>query len=250
MLGDTEREAQVGKLGFARRALGDDFKLHVVDHRIVARLHQQPTGHGLHRQPNATRIGQSAGQQQTQILFRRDNLDRLVGGIGRDDYLGENLGNRLGRFGVERAVERDDAAEGGGLVAGQRLSVGDEQAATFRHAARIGVLDDHAGRGALGVELGHAFIGRVGVVDVVVRQLLSLHLPRRCDTEALAWAAIERRTLMRVLAITQGLDQFAAEGPVAGRIVAQRVGKPIRDRGVVSRRARVGLRRQLLPQFE
>ena len=38
----------------------------------------------------------------------------------------------------------------------------------FGRAARVGVLDDHAGRRALGIEFGDAFVGRVGVVDVVV----------------------------------------------------------------------------------
>ena len=48
VLGDAEGEAQVGKLGFARRALGDDFKLHIVHHRVVARLHQQSASHRFH----------------------------------------------------------------------------------------------------------------------------------------------------------------------------------------------------------
>ena len=39
---------------------------------------------------------------------------------------------------------------------------------------------------ALGIEFGDAFIGRVGVVDVVVGELLALHLPRGGDAEALA----------------------------------------------------------------
>ena len=135
-------------------------------------------------------------------------------------------------------------------VAGQRLLVGVEQAGAFRHAARIGVLDDHASRGALGIEFGDTFVSRVGVVDVVVGQLLALHLARGGDAEALARRAIKRRALMRVLAVTQRLNQFAAEGAVAGRVVVQRVGKPIGNRGVIGRGACVGLGRQLLPEFE
>ena len=176
MLGDAEGEAQIGQFGFARRAFGDDFKLHLVHHRVVARLHQQTAGHRFHRQAHATRIGQAAGQQQAQVLFRGDDLDRFLGGVGRDDHLGENLGDRLSGFGIELAVERDDAAEGGGGIASQRLAVGVVQIVRFRHTARVGVLDDHAGRGALGIEFGDAFIGRVGIIDVVVGQFLALHL--------------------------------------------------------------------------
>ena len=40
VLGDAEGETQVGKFLLARRALGDGLELHVVDHRVVARLHQ------------------------------------------------------------------------------------------------------------------------------------------------------------------------------------------------------------------
>ena len=56
-----------------------------------------------------------------------------------------------------------------------------------------------------GIELGDAFIGRVGVVDVVVGELLALHLPRGGDAEARIGRAIERRRLVRVLAVAQRL---------------------------------------------
>ena len=114
-------------------------------------------------------------------------------------------------FGVELAVQRHDAAEGRDRVAGQRLAIGVEQRDALRHAAGIGVLDDGAGGGALRIELGDAFIGRVGVVDVVVGELLALHLPRGGDTCAHIRRAIECRRLVRVLAIAQRLGQPAAE---------------------------------------
>ena len=112
------------------------------------------------------------------------------------------------------------------------------------------MLDDGAGRGAARIELGDAFIGRVGVVDVVVGELLALHLPRGGDAEALAGRAIERRALVRVLAIAQRLDQLAAEGAVVGRAVVQRVGEPVGDRRVIGGGARIGLGGELLAQRE
>ena len=111
------------------------------------------------------------------------------------------------------------------------------------------MLDDDAGRGALGIELGDAFVSRVGVVDVVVGQLLTLHLPRRADAEARARRPVERGALVRVLAVAQRLDQFAAKGAVIGRVIMQRVGKPVGDRCVIGGRARIGLGGERLAQF-
>ena len=111
VLGDAEGKPQIVELGRGRRALGHGLELHLVDRGVVARLHQQAAGDRLHREALGARIGQAAGQQQPQVLLRRDDRDRLVAGVRRDDHLGENLGDGLRGFGVERAVERDDAAE-------------------------------------------------------------------------------------------------------------------------------------------
>ena len=80
--------------------------------------------------------------------------------------------------------------------------IGVDQVCPFGDAAGIGVLDDDAGSRALGIELGGAFVGRVGVVDVVVGELLALHLARGGDAGTLIGRAVERGLLVRVLAIT------------------------------------------------
>ena len=90
----------------------------------------KPAGDGFGGQPGGARIGQAAGEQQPQILLRADNRDRLLGGVRRDDDLGENLGDGARRLGVERAVERDDAAEGRDRIAGERLAIGVEQSSS------------------------------------------------------------------------------------------------------------------------
>ena len=61
---------------------------------------------------------------------------RFVAGVGRDDHLGEDL-HDLGRgLGVERAVERDDAAEGRDRIAAERLAVGLGEARARRRRRR------------------------------------------------------------------------------------------------------------------
>ena len=93
-------------------------------------------------------------------------------------------------------------------------------------AAGIGVLDDRDRGGALGIELGDAFIGRVGVVEIVVGELLALHLPRAWRRRArCSPATIERRLLVRVLAVAQRFRQLAAEGAERRRVVAKLVAR-------------------------
>ncbi len=112
------------------------------------------------------------------------------------------------------------------------------------------MLDDRASRGALRIELGDAFIGRVGIVDIVVGQLLALHLTRGGDAEAHVGCPIERRRLMRVLAVAQFLDQPAAESAVVGRNIVELFGEPVGDRRVVGRGAGESLGGKLSPQRE
>src|SRR5213079_84935 len=97
---------------------------------------------------------------------------------------------------------------------GQRLAIGADEIRTFGDAAGIGVLDDDAGRGARRVEFGDAFIGRIGVVDVIVGQFAALHLPRRGDARALVGRPIEYGRLVRVFAVAQRLDQPSAKSAI------------------------------------
>ncbi len=204
-------------------------------------MHQHAAGHRLEDEPLGARIGQAAGEQEPQILLVADDTDRLFAGIGRDDDLGENLDDRARGLGVERPVQRDDSAEGGNRIAGERLLVSVEQRAAFGDAAGIGVLDDDDGRRALGIELGDALIGRVGVVDVVVGELLALQLARAGDAEAPIHSRIERRLLVRVLAISQFFHELAAEGAPGWRALASLMRQPVGDRGVIGGGAGIGL---------
>ena len=68
------------------------------------------------------------------------------------------------------------------------------------------MLDD--GDGRVG-EFGGKFKGRIGVVQIVVGQRLALDLRRRRHADAGRATGIERRPLMRVLAIAQFLKPAA-----------------------------------------
>ena len=109
------------------------------------------------------------------------------------------------------------------------------------------MLDDRDGGVGCGIEFADEFVGRVGVVDVVVGKFFAADLFRGRDAEAVFAGDIEGRRLMRVLAVTQALLEFAAEGEAArGRAlfcflaVGEFAFEPICDRCVVGRGAGVG----------
>ncbi len=124
MFGDAEGEFQIFKLGRARRSFGDDLQIQIIDESVVAALYQKAAVHRAERQFLTPRIGQTAGEEQAQIEFRADDLPRLFARIGGDDHLGKNLDDLPRGFSVERAIQCDDAAEGGDCIAAQRQPVG------------------------------------------------------------------------------------------------------------------------------
>ena len=120
--------------------------------------------------------------------------------LGSDDHLRElPPEDRMGRSLVQRPVERDHAAIGGRRIGPVRVLVGERGTCVDRHAARVCVLHDHAGRR---VERVDGLKRRVSVDDVVERQLLALPLARVSDgASARSGRPVERRALMRVLAV-------------------------------------------------
>ena len=68
--------------------------------------------------------GRPPARSRRRFFFAARMAMRLVAGGRRDDHLGEDLGDLgRGRF-VERAVQRDDAAEGGDRIAAERQAIG------------------------------------------------------------------------------------------------------------------------------
>ena len=94
VLGDAEGEFQVAQFGIGRRALGHDLQAHVVDHGVVARLHQKPPATVFTVRPIARGSGRPPASSSRRFFFAADDRDRFLGRIGRDDDFGEDLGDR------------------------------------------------------------------------------------------------------------------------------------------------------------
>ena len=135
----------------------------------------------------------------------------------------------------------------------KRLFVGLEQRFAERDAAGVRVLDDGR-RGAFsGIEFGDQLVGRVGVVDVVKGQLLALDLARGRNAGAGLGGQVQRRALMRILAVAKRAEarvQNAAEGAPFRRGLVNLDGQPVGDRRIVGRGAGEGLLRHLAAEGE
>src|SRR5690606_41047061 len=136
------------------------------------------------------------------VLFARTYLQRFGFDLGRDDQLYElTIENSAGDVHSERSIEGDDAAECGRRIGAIRLFVRGQRIRCNRRAARVGVLDDHAGRFG---ELAYALERSVAVGDVVVGERLALELASGADAGACRLRqGVERAGLMRVLAVAQ-----------------------------------------------
>ncbi|MNS60777.1 hypothetical protein D3C72_937880 [compost metagenome] len=134
------------------------------------------------------------------LLLRVFQRGRFV--IRGDQYFHElAVEDHLRSRSVERLVEGDDAAESAGRVGGIGQFVGIAIAGTNGHAARVGMLDDDTGRR---IELAHAFPCRIGIGQVVVAQFLALQLLEGGQrARHRMQVAVERATLVRVLAVAQ-----------------------------------------------
>ena len=120
------------------------------------------------RASGRARVREPTCNQQPQVFLGAYDRNRFCACFRCNNDFREDLRDGPRGFRIKRGVEHHDAAEGRGRIAGERLAISIDEASAFGDATRVGVLDDHAGRGARGRELGDALIGRVGVVDVVV----------------------------------------------------------------------------------
>jgi len=148
------------------------------------------------------------------------------------------------------SVHRDDAAERRQRVALVRLAVRLGDVLTDRDAARVGVLDDRAGR-LVAVVVRRA-VGRVRVEEVVVGHLLAAEqLALGQAGDRLEPVGVERRRLVRVLAVPQDVRAVpgrAGPGREAGAVggVGQHAAHPRRHVNVVRRGVDERLRGQRL----
>ena len=151
----------------------------------VAGLHEQPAIDAAVVEP-LREAGQRAGPQQADVLLPLlEGVEgvRLV--VRGDDALDEPLRLRVhdgGRgVGIDRPVEREDAAERGQRVAVPGGAEGVGELGGRRRPARVVVLDDDARRPG---ELADEVQRRVEVEDVVVTQFLAVQLLRGGDAGA------------------------------------------------------------------
>ncbi len=246
-LGHFPGEDQVVDFLLGRCALGHDLEVGFADHADVAALHQQATGDALEVPGGGTFGRPFATGQQAHVGFGGDDGAGFFADARSDDDFDElTLDDGLGGFAVQLAVEGDDAAERRLGVGGVGQFVGLANAAfgirADCHAARVGVLDDDAGRLD---EALHAFQRGVGVGHVVVRQFLALQLDGSGDTGfGRLGFDIERRALVRVLAVAHflGLVELAVEGAreFAAAFGAQGFGGLVHGAHVVGDHAVVG----------
>ncbi len=131
--------------------------------------------------------------------------------VGRDHDFDELALDDVFRGGlVERAVERDDAAERGHRIAGVGALVGLAEIGAERDAARIGMLDDDACRRL--AERLDAFERGIGIGDVVERQLLAGQYARGGDGARRHFVFdVQRAALVRILAVAQRLLELERE---------------------------------------
>src|ERR1051325_1001728 len=245
VLGHAPGEDEIRALRFARRRPRDELEIPGIEHLRVAGLHEQAAADAL----VVVRLG-TVGQrhlEHPQICLPGE--DRLCFRLDarRDHDLGELRAERFGRARVERAVEREDAAEGRHRVGLERLRVRFSERIGDRGPARVGVLHDHAGR--VGKAL-HALPRGVGICDVVVGQLLALHLAVGGDaTRGGPFISIEGRALVRVLAVAQVLELLELQVEhvriFLSAVRAVERGEVVGDRAIVRRRVREHLCREL-----
>ncbi len=248
MLGDLEGELHVFELGRGGRTLGDHLEFEILDHDIVARLDEQAARDGLGDDAAGARIGKRTGGQKAEIGLGGNDRLGLVADRRCDDHLGEELDDLFRGGRVEHLVERDDAAEGRGGIAGEGPLVGLDQARAGGDAAGVGVLDDRAGRALFGRELGNQLEGRIRIIDVVVGELLALKQGGGGNARTLVAGDVEAGALVRVFAVAHGFLQHAADAAIVRHVDRQRLGEPVGDHRVIGRRARKGLGGELLAQ--
>ena len=157
---------QAGSSGLAA---DDDHPLAVLDVGVAV-LREQAAEHAPVVALAGVRARRSVESRIRSASFARSVVERLLVVARREQHLDELLGEPLGEHGRHRPVDDDHAAVRRDRIGAERARVRLLDRAGDGDAARVRVLDDHAGREReLLAELPR---GRE-VVEVVVRELLA-----------------------------------------------------------------------------
>ena len=245
------RKEQVFEFARAGLALRNDLQFRQRHGAFVAVLHEQATTDGTHLQARRCACSEVAGDEHAHVLLGAGDGECFIRGRRRDDDFDElTRGDGGGSFGIERAIEGDDAAERRGGVRDIGAFIRRERRDGHRHATGIGVLHDDAGRR---FELAHAFQRGVCIGDVVETQFLALQLARGSHAHAPRdGIGVERGGLVRVLAVAQVQFLHGAQFQRFGELLrlAALLRHPVRHHRVVAAGVRVGLGGQALAQRE
>ena len=161
---------QLLPLGLGRHPFGGHGARAAIEAAAVPGLHQEAPGHRAHVVVEQHVLG-GLGDEHDHRLAARENLERLIQNLRRDDDVSDDLDDLLRGVAVEGPVHRDDAAERADLVALVSHAVRDGDAVRDREPAWVGVLDDRRGREAV---VGHQLDPGRRVLDIVEAELLAL----------------------------------------------------------------------------
>ena len=183
----------------------------------IGRLRQQAARHRAQYQrrggpPSPARgMGDHIGIAPTRhhhaaVLLVRGQPGQRIGRVARrNQHLDEQAADLLDEGQIDLAIRGDDRAVGRHRIACKRQPVRLQQRFRRGQTAGVRVLDDRHGR--LGELLRHG-PGRFEIDDVVVAELLALEL---LEGRRGAGPAVERRLLVRVLAVAQQLHALGRQ---------------------------------------
>ena len=195
-------EGQVFGLLFRYLGAGDALQhLFGGGHHGVAVLDQHAVEHGAEH-----RVGhlEAFALEDDAVLFASQHLEGVVGIVGGDADLEENLMHLVGHLFGHLLVADEHTAEGADGVAGQGVLPGLEQGGAHGHAAGVVVLED--GEGGLSRKVVDKGAGGVDVAQVVIADFLAVEL-----VEATLQVAVEDTLLVGVLAVAQGSGEWRVE---------------------------------------
>mmetsp|Transcript_22535 Transcript_22535/g.36534 ORF Transcript_22535/g.36534 Transcript_22535/m.36534 type:complete len:972 (-) Transcript_22535:1500-4415(-) len=236
----------IGHFLLGRLALGHHFQIIQINAPHILVLHEEPARHLFDRQGSYCRIRQTNGGQKPQILLLFKNTHSLGARPRRNHNFGKDARDLPRRFRIQLGIQRDNATKGRGPVTIKGPCIRLFQRGPCRNAAGVGMFDDGTGR-PLACKFADQLKRRIGVIDVVIGQFLTLMLHRGSQPRTVRTVCVKRRRLMRVLAITQRLGQGPAKGAATWHAAHLR-GHPGAHRRVIGRRPGIGRLRQTLPQ--
>ena len=237
---DAPAESEVAHLFGGRGAVGDHFEHFSATGGAVLHLNEHAAGDRTDLTRRVDPGSDAAFEDATVLAPLRAGLQsfdraRLIG--GGVDHLEEEVlrTDSPGELRVERAVESDDAAEGGEGISREGRFERLGEGVALRRTARQAVLHDHR---AGAVEGGGAFDRRGGVEQVVVAERLPAVDRHAGDRDRVpVVAAIPCGALVRVLAVAEIRDLLPLLGAHLGVFPVLQEAVVVRDRRVVRRGA-------------